>query len=66
MTPRAGKRMIRDERTPDLNREKGGGTFQVDKKREGIQAEESMSKGLTQQGAPGEIQKGSIDRWAQR
>lgn len=46
MTPRAGKRMIRDERTPDLNWEKGGGTFQVDKKREDIQAEESMSKGL--------------------
>lgn len=62
MTPRAGKRMIRDERTPDLNWEKGGGTFQVDKEREDIQAEESMSKGLIQRGASGVIQKGSIER----
>lgn len=62
MTPRAGKRMIRDERTPDLNWEKGGRTFQVDKERKDIQAEESMSKGLIQRGAPGVIQKGSIER----
>lgn len=62
MSSRAGKRMIRDERTPDLNREKGGGTFQVDKEREDIQAEESMSKDLIQRGVPGEIQKGSNER----
>lgn len=62
MTPRTGKKMIRDERTPDLNWGKEGGTFQVDKEREDIQAEESMSKGLIQRTAPGEIQKGSTER----
>ena len=62
MTPGTGKKMIRDERTPDLNWRKGGGTFQVDKEKEDIQAEESMSKGLIQRAVPGEIQKGSTER----
>ena len=43
MIPKAEKRMIREERTPALNPEKGG-IFQVDKEREDIQAEEPMSK----------------------
>lgn len=44
MIPKAGKRMVREERTPAPNPEKEGGIFQVDKEREDIQAEEPMSK----------------------
>lgn len=41
MTPRSGKTVIREERTPDLNPEKGAGIFQVDKERKGIPSRET-------------------------
>lgn len=40
MTPRGGKRVIREERTPDLNPRNGEGIFQAHRRARASEAEE--------------------------